>query len=129
MLREMQMNQNKGLSGKVKFLQQGENAPITFSVAGTVSLTNEPFVNFLFNDTATFDRRGLNKTVPIFTPGGDDLFRGNRLILTLALPIHHQAQSIKYIYLVYAHFRLRSKVRGRNWWIQSWKCDRPKPRN
>ena len=80
----------QGISGKVRFLQQGENAPITASLAGTVSLTNEPFLNFLSNDTATFDRRGLAKTMPIFTPGGDDNFRGKRLILTLASPIHYE---------------------------------------
>ncbi len=80
----------QGIGGKVKFLQQGENAPITASVAGTASLTNEPFVNFLFNDTTTLDRRGLDKTIPVFTPGGDDNFRGKRVILTLALPVTYE---------------------------------------
>ena len=82
----------QGLSGKVRFLQQGRNAPLTASVAGTVSLTNEPFINFLSNDTDTFERRNLDKTIPIFTPGGDNLVRGNQLILTLALPIHYEVQ-------------------------------------
>lgn len=80
----------QGISGKVRFLNQGENAPFTLSGAATVSLTNEPFTNFFNNDTEEFERRNLDKTIPIFTPGGDDGDRGKLLILTFALPIHYE---------------------------------------
>ena len=80
----------QGIGGKVRFLAQNENAPFTLSGAVTVSLTNEPFINFFDNDTAEFDRRNLDKTVPIFTPGGDDGDRGKLLIVTFALPIHYE---------------------------------------
>ena len=80
----------QGLSAKVRFLNQAEGSPITLSVATTVGLTNQPFVNFLANDRNEFDRLDLDKEVPIFTPGGDDLEEGKQLIVTLALPLHYQ---------------------------------------
>ncbi|MGF1587692.1 MAG: hypothetical protein ACFCU7_00340 [Pleurocapsa sp.] len=80
----------QGISGKVRFLNQQENAPVTLSALASASLTNEPFVNFFENDATAFERRNLDKTVPIFTPGGDDALRGKRLILTFALPIHYE---------------------------------------
>ncbi len=80
----------QGIGGKVRFLNQAENAPFTLSAAATASLTNEPFLNFFENDTTAFERSRLDKTVPIFTPGGDDASRGKRLILTFALPIHYK---------------------------------------
>ena len=83
----------QGLSGKIRVLNQQENAPVTVSVAGTVSLTNEPFINFRSNDADTFDDRDLDKSVPIFTPGGDDGRNGKLLILTAALPIHYEINS------------------------------------
>jgi hypothetical protein len=83
----------QGIGAKIRFLNQQENAPITLSAAGTVSLTNEPFLNFVNNDADTFARRDLDKTVPIFTPGGDDGSRGKLLILTASLPIHYQINS------------------------------------
>lgn len=80
----------QGISGKVRLLNQVENAPLTLSAAVTASLTNEPFFNFFENDSTAFEDSGLDKTVPIFTPGGDDASRGKRLILTFALPIHYK---------------------------------------
>jgi hypothetical protein len=80
----------QGIGAKVRFLNQQENAPITLSAAGTVSLTNEPFLNFVNNDADTFANRNIDKTVPIFTPGGDDGSNGKLLILTAALPIQYQ---------------------------------------
>ena len=79
----------QGISAKVRFLQQG-NAPFTLSGAATVGLTNEPFINFFENNASEFERRGLDKSVPIFTPGGDDSDRGKLLILTFALPVHYE---------------------------------------
>ena len=83
----------QGISGKIRFLNQQENAPLTLSAAGTVSLTNEPFINFINNNADTFDDRDLDKSVPIFTPGGDDGRNGQLLILTASLPIHYEINS------------------------------------
>ena len=80
----------QGLSGKVRFLNQAENSPITLSGAVTASLTNEPFINFIENDTTAFERFDLDKTIPIFTPGGDERFEGKLIILTFSLPIHYE---------------------------------------
>ncbi|WP_019508424.1 hypothetical protein [Pleurocapsa sp. PCC 7319] len=80
----------QGISGKVRFLNQEENAPVTLSVAATASLTNEPFINFIENDTNAFERFDLNKSVPFFTPGGDERFEGKLIIFTISLPIHYE---------------------------------------
>jgi hypothetical protein len=80
----------QGISGKVRLLNQAENAPITLSAAATASLTNEPFVNFIENDTTAFERLNLDKTIPIFTPGGDEGLEGKLLILTFSLPAHYE---------------------------------------
>jgi hypothetical protein len=80
----------QGISGKVRLLHQGKNAPITLSGAATASLTNEPFINFFNNDATAFEGNDLDKTIPIFTPGGDDGDRGKLLIITFALPIHYE---------------------------------------
>ena len=79
----------QGIAAKVRFLDQAE-APITLSAAATASLTNQPFINFIENDADAFDRRDLDKTVPFFTPGGDDADNGEQLIVTFSLPIHYQ---------------------------------------
>lgn len=80
----------QGIGAKVRLLNQQENAPITLSAAGTVSLTNEPFLNFVNNDADTFANRDIAKTVPIFTPGGDEGTKGKLLILTASLPIQYE---------------------------------------
>ena len=80
----------QGIGVKARFLNRGENAPITLSGAVTASLTNEPFINFRENDTTAFERLNLDKTVPIFTPGGDEGAEGKLLILTFSLPIHYE---------------------------------------
>jgi hypothetical protein len=80
----------QGIGAKVRLLNQQENAPITLSAAGTVSLTNEPFLNFVNNDADTFANREIAKTVPIFTPGGDEGSKGKLLILTASLPIQYE---------------------------------------
>lgn len=89
----------QGISGKIRFLNQNEGSPLTLSVATTVGLTNQPFVNFLANDRDEFDRRDLDKEVPIFTPGGDDLEEGKQLIVTLALPMHYQFENHHAVWL------------------------------
>ncbi|MCC0175384.1 hypothetical protein I4641_00115 [Waterburya agarophytonicola K14] len=80
----------QGISGKVRFLSQGNNAPLTISGAATASLTNEVLINFFENDSNAFEDSNFNKTIPIFTPGGDNGDRRELLILTLALPVHYE---------------------------------------
>lgn len=80
----------QGYAVKVRLLNQAESAPITLSLAATLSITNQPFVNFLEADRDEFERRDLDKEFPIFTPGGDDIEEGKQLIATFALPIHYQ---------------------------------------
>ncbi len=83
----------QGLSAKIRLLNQEEGSPFTLSLAATVGITNQPFVNFLENDKNEFERRDLDKEVPIFTPGGDNLEEGKQLIITLALPLQSQLNS------------------------------------
>ncbi|MEM8722358.1 MAG: hypothetical protein AAGE84_24210 [Cyanobacteria bacterium P01_G01_bin.39] len=80
----------QGISGKIRLLNQAENDPVTVSAAVTAGLTNEPFINFINNDTDSFDDLGLDKSVPIFTPGGDEGNSGKLIILTFALPINYE---------------------------------------
>jgi hypothetical protein len=80
----------QGISGKVRLLHQEENAPFTLSGAATAGLTNEPFINFFNNDATAFQSNDLDKTIPVFTPGGDEGDRGKLLILTFALPIQYE---------------------------------------
>lgn len=80
----------QGISGKIRFLNQAENDPVTLSAAVTASLTNEPFINFRENDSTTFERLDLEKTIPIFTPGGDNGPEGKLLIFTLSFPLHYE---------------------------------------
>ena len=80
----------QGISAKVRFLNQAQNAPFTLSVAATAGLTNQPFLNFAENDADAFERSDLDKTVPFFTPGGDDVSQGERLIFAFSLPVHYK---------------------------------------
>ena len=80
----------QGYSAKLRLLNQAEGSPITLSLAATISITNQPFVNFLEGDRDEFDNRDLDKEFPIFTPGGDDIEEGKQLIATFALPLHYQ---------------------------------------
>ncbi|MCU0534661.1 MAG: hypothetical protein MUD14_12275 [Hydrococcus sp. Prado102] len=79
----------QGISGKIRLLNQAEGAPLTISLAGTYSLTNQPFINFFSNDRDEFDDRGLSKEVP-FVFQGDDGPQGKLNIVTLSLPLHYQ---------------------------------------
>ena len=80
----------QGINAKIRFLNQAENAPFTLSAAATASLTNQPFLNFAENDADAFENSDLDKTVPLFTPGGDDVSEGERLIFTFSLPVHYK---------------------------------------
>jgi hypothetical protein len=80
----------QGYSAKIRLLNQAEGSPFTLSIASTLSLTNQPLINYLRNDRNAFDERNLDKEIPIFTAGGDDIEEGKQLITTFALPIHYQ---------------------------------------
>ena len=79
----------QGIAAKVRLLD-GIDVPITLSIAATASLTNQPFINFAENDADAFERSNLDKTVPFFTPGGDDVAEGERLLFTFSAPVHYQ---------------------------------------
>ena len=80
----------QGYGLKVRILNQAEGSPLTASLAGTIGLTNQPFVNFLNNDPEEFDRSDLDKEIPIFSPGGDDIEEGKQIVVTFALPLQYQ---------------------------------------
>lgn len=79
----------QGIAAKVRLLD-GTEVPITLSIAATASLTNQPFVNFRSNDADAFERSDLDKTVPFFTPGGDNTAEGKLLLFTFSAPVHYQ---------------------------------------
>ena len=83
----------QGISAKVRFLNQAENAPFTLSFAATASLTNEPFINFVNDDADAFEDRDLDKSIPFFTPGGDDGRNGKLILATFSLPVHYEINS------------------------------------
>ncbi len=89
----------QGISGKVRLLNQVENDPVTLSLAATAGLTNQPFANFVANNRNEFDLQGLDKEIPIFTPGGDDGEQAKQVIVTLSLPTHYELDATKSIWL------------------------------
>ncbi len=82
----------QGVSGKVRLLNQAAGDPLTLSVATTLSLPNEPFVNFSSNKRSEFKRLDLNKRVPFLLQGDDDT-RGQLFIATVSLPLQYQFDS------------------------------------
>lgn len=77
----------QGISGKVRLLNQDKGAPLTLSVAGTLSQTNDVFANFINNDRNAFDALGIDEGFPFI--GNRD--RDNRLfIVTASLPLHYK---------------------------------------
>ncbi|MDJ0688145.1 MAG: hypothetical protein QNJ41_06535 [Xenococcaceae cyanobacterium MO_188.B32] len=80
----------QGFSAKIRFLNQAEDDPLTASLAVTIGLTNQPFVNFFNNDRDEFDRRGLEKEVPIAIPGADSAEERKEFIFTASVPLNYQ---------------------------------------
>ena len=77
----------QGISGKIRLLNQDKGAPLTLSVAGTLSQTDDVFANFLNNDRNAFDALGIDQGFPFI--GNRD--RDNRLfIVTASLPLHYK---------------------------------------
>lgn len=79
----------QGISGKVRLLNQAEGDPLTVSLAATVGLTNQPFVNFVNNNRNEFKDKDLDKSVP-FIFQGDDGPQGQFNIVTVSLPLNYQ---------------------------------------
>ncbi len=80
----------QGYSAKIRLLNQAEDSPFTLSLAGTASITNQPFLNFLNSDSNAFASTDFDQEIPIFTPGGDDIEEGKQLIITFSVPIQYQ---------------------------------------
>jgi hypothetical protein len=80
----------QGLSTKVRLINQAEGAPLTASLAATIGITNQPFANFFKNNRDEFDRRNLDKQIPIFIPGTDSAQEVKLFIFTLSLPLNYQ---------------------------------------
>jgi hypothetical protein len=80
----------QGLSAKIRLLNQAEGAPLTASIAATIGITNQPFANFFRNNRDEFERRNLEKQVPIFLPGTDDIEESKLFLFTLSLPLNYQ---------------------------------------
>ncbi|MEM1366913.1 MAG: hypothetical protein AAGG02_02625 [Cyanobacteria bacterium P01_H01_bin.15] len=79
----------QGVSGKIRLLNQAQGSPLTASLAATVGLPNEPFVNFFNNDRDSFDDNDLDRSVP-FLFQGDNLAKGQLFIVTVSLPLTYQ---------------------------------------
>jgi hypothetical protein len=79
----------QGFSAKIRFLNQTEGAPLTASLAFTLSQTNKTFINFFSNDRDEFRERGLEKNVPLLF-NQDSLDNGQLNIVTVSLPLNYQ---------------------------------------
>jgi hypothetical protein len=79
----------QGLSAKLRLLNQDQGDPITGSLGITVSMTNEPFINFFTDNNNEFFERGLPKSVP-WLGDEDSLETGQLLIATVSFPLHYQ---------------------------------------
>jgi hypothetical protein len=79
----------QGFSGKIRLLNQAEGAPLTVSLAGTVGQTNQPFVNYYFDNRNEFKERQLSKSLP-FIANEDDTNVGRLFVVTLSLPLHYE---------------------------------------
>lgn len=79
----------QGLSAKIRFLNQAQGAPLTASLAVTISQTNQKFINFYENNRDEFNERGLENNVP-FLLNQDDLNNGQLNIFTVSVPLNYQ---------------------------------------
>ncbi|MCU0534662.1 MAG: hypothetical protein MUD14_12280 [Hydrococcus sp. Prado102] len=82
----------QGISGKIRFLNQAEGAPLTASLAVTLSQTNQPFINFFEDNRDEFRDRGLEKSAP-FLLNQDRIETGQLNIVTVSIPLNYQFDS------------------------------------
>jgi len=79
----------QGLSAKVRLLNQKDGQPLTMSVVATLGQTNQPFANFFTNNRNEFNRRDLDREIPVvFNP--DNLHQARLYITTISLPLQYQ---------------------------------------
>jgi hypothetical protein len=106
----------QGVSGKVRLLDQAEGAPLTVSLAGTYSLTNQPFLNYFNNDRNAFENSDLSNDVPLLLEG-DKGVEAKLYLVTLSLPLHYQFEGGAAVWLTpvwgYAQ-RLGTEIAGFN---------------
>lgn len=82
----------QGLSAKIRFLNQAKGAPLTASLAVTLSQTNQKFINFYENNRDEFNERGLENNLP-FLLNQDDLVNGQLNIFTVSIPLNYQFEN------------------------------------
>lgn len=75
-----------GFSGKIRFLNQADGAPVTLSAAATIARSNNVLINFVNNNRNEFRQRGLTKGGFAFSNERD----GELFIITLSTPMHYQ---------------------------------------
>jgi hypothetical protein len=80
----------QGFGLKARLLNQSAGDKVTASLAGTLSLTNQPFANFRRNNRQEFQRSGLEKETPFYYPGADSDAESQLYIITLSLPVNYQ---------------------------------------
>jgi hypothetical protein len=83
----------QGFGLKARLLNQAAGDKVTASLAGTLSLTNQPFANFRRNNRQEFQRSGLEKEIPFYYPGADSDADNQLYIITLSLPVNYQLDS------------------------------------
>jgi hypothetical protein len=79
----------QGISAKLRFLNQGDGAPFTLSLAATLGVGNQPIFNIPNNDATSFANSGKNKSIP-FLLGGQLSEQNGLYIATISLPIQYQ---------------------------------------
>ncbi len=79
----------QGLQAKTRFLNQGDGAPFTLSLAATLGVANQPIFNFPNNDANSFANSGKDKSIP-FLFGGQLRDQNGLYVATVSLPIQYQ---------------------------------------
>ncbi|PSB05013.1 hypothetical protein [Merismopedia glauca] len=78
-----------GFNGKIRFLNQADGDPFTFSIAATLARGNNVLINLVENNRNEFEERGLKKGGFAFANEGV----GELFIYTISTPIHYEFKS------------------------------------
>jgi hypothetical protein len=79
----------QGIAAKTRFLNQGDGAPFTLSLAASLGIANQPVFNFPNNDATSFANSGRDKSIP-FLFGGQLSEQNGLYVATVSLPIQYQ---------------------------------------
>jgi uncharacterized protein YjbI with pentapeptide repeats len=79
----------QGIAAKVRFLNQGDGAPFTLSLAASLGVGNQPIFNIPNNDATSFANSGKDKSIP-FLLGGQLSEQNGLYIATVSLPVQYQ---------------------------------------